>query len=115
MAPHFCASRTTWGRSQPEMCIWVVYLRSARAKDPPMRPVPSMVTREMRCGDIESFQLSVVSSQFRVTNRRTNANAETPRAQRLAEKSETRIEKRRKARIGYASVDGKPQPFGFRN
>src|ERR1700737_4736348 len=64
MAPQFCAPRTTSGRSQPEMCIAAVYLRSARAKEPPMRPVPRMVTREMRWGVIESFfscQLLVLS------------------------------------------------------
>jgi hypothetical protein len=29
-----------------------VYLRRARAKEPPIRPVPRTVAREIRCGDI---------------------------------------------------------------
>src|SRR2546426_9316349 len=32
-APRVCASRTTSARSQPEMCMSVAYLRSARAKE----------------------------------------------------------------------------------
>src|ERR1700680_3105697 len=49
---------TISGRSQPEMCRSVAYLRSARAKEPPIRPVPRMVTREIKCGDIVLFGLA---------------------------------------------------------
>src|SRR5246127_561151 len=64
------------GRSQPEMCRSVAYLRRARAKEPPIRPVPRMVARVIRCGDM----------------RRRNDNAERQRAQRCAEKK--RVDRR---------------------
>src|ERR1700731_333734 len=46
---------TTSERSQPEMCRSVAYLRSASANEPPIRPVPRMVAREIKCGDIVWF------------------------------------------------------------
>src|SRR2546430_12998388 len=54
MAARNCASRTTSGRSQPKTWIFVVYLRRASPKEPPMRPVPRIVTREMRWAVIGS-------------------------------------------------------------
>jgi len=56
----FLRFTNTSGRSQPEMCIrWCIC--EARGEGAADEPVPSMVTREMRCGDIESFQFLAVS------------------------------------------------------
>src|SRR5262249_3540177 len=49
MASRAWASLTTFARSQPEIWRPAVYLRRATAKEPPMRPVPRIVTRLMRC------------------------------------------------------------------
>src|SRR3984893_14985010 len=68
------------GRSQAEMCRSVVYLRRARAKEPPIRPVPRIVARVIRCGDM-CLPTATVRSR-----RRRKDNAETQRAQSFAEK-----------------------------
>src|SRR4051812_26804293 len=79
--PRERASLTISGRSQPEMCRSVAYLRRASAKEPPIRPVPRMVAREMRWGDIE-----LADNRLRTVEGRRKDNAETQRAQRFAEK-----------------------------
>src|SRR5260370_14398374 len=82
------ASRTISGRSQPEMCRSVAYLRRARAKEPPIRPVPRMVARVIRCGDMS--ELTVDSLQSKAGKKITHPSSqrkETQRAQRFAEKA----------------------------
>src|ERR1700741_2330301 len=60
MAPDLRASRTISGRSHPTTAMSRVYLRSARAKEPPIRPVPRMVTRLMRWA-MESAEVAIDS------------------------------------------------------
>ncbi len=82
------ASRMISGRSQPERCRSVVYLRRARAKEPPIRPVPRMVARVIRCGDMS--ELTVDSLQSKAGKKITHPSSqgkETQRAQRFAEKA----------------------------
>src|SRR5271157_3695763 len=64
-APLFRTCCATSARSQPATRRSGAYLRSARAKEPPIRPVPRMVTRWIKCGDIgrTSLQWTVYSSQ----------------------------------------------------
>src|SRR6267154_438406 len=60
------------GRSQPEICTSVVYLRRASAKEPPIRPVPRMVARVMRCGDMSELTVDSLPSKAgkKITQRR---------------------------------------------
>src|SRR6266849_604854 len=74
------ASRTVSGRSQPEMSRSVAYLRRARAKEPPMRPVPRMVARVIRCEDMS--ELTVDSLQSKAGKKITHPSAQGKETQR---------------------------------
>src|SRR5258707_14600964 len=76
------ASRTISGRSQPEICRSVAYLRRDRAKEPPIRPVPRMVARVIRCGDMS--ELTVDSLQSKAGKKITHPSSQGKETQRGA-------------------------------
>src|SRR5260370_35605242 len=80
--------RPVRGGYEEEICSAVGYLRRDRAKEPPIRPVPRMVARVIRCGDMS--ELTVDSLQSKAGKKITHPSSqgkETQRAQRFAEKA----------------------------
>src|SRR5579859_3929911 len=89
------------------MCRSVAYLRRASAKEPPIRPVPRMVVREIRCGDMS--ELTVDSLQSKAGKKITHPSSqgkETRRARRFAGKHSQEWLCHANRTLRHAAADG---------